>query len=70
MTVIKPRDEQGKIITNISHRQFVAGVNKYINTVIDIHNWECWQCKTVYDAEPAPNNFERCPNCNADPVPF
>ena len=70
MAVIKPRDDQGKIITNIGSNQLAANVKKYL-LAEDYHNWDCWKCEHVYDLEPVPGEqLQQCPHCGADPVPF
>ena len=69
MAVIKPRDEQGRIITNISSNQMVVNV-KHLLTEIDYHKWDCWKCEQVYDLEPEPGKLQNCPHCGADPTPF
>ncbi len=55
---------------SISEKQFFDGVKSAIDK-IDYHNWECWNCRFVYDVQPTPHgHYLDCPSCGSDPVPF
>lgn len=69
MTTIKPRDERGRIITNISSQQMAVDVSCLISE-IDMNNWDCWNCEKVYNLETQPGKLQNCPHCGVDPVPF
>jgi len=70
--MISPRDEKGRIFTNIKKADLVNYVNSTVDWEFDPHKYDCWKCKTVYDANPTmkKDGWVDCPNCGANNPPF